>query len=208
VEPGHGRDNGTISHLKKDASCLENVLQHYWTKSSVFADPMRVTSAVGRKNNRKIVEIGLFFILFLSLKMLTRLGLECCVMLFFLRMAFWITLIWLLLPGSRESNQRLISSAEQTVNDVKGFCQRNPQVCENARSGMTELLVRLKSGVEIFHAWLVKQGVDKAEQPPPAIERGPRKVGRYDQPVPQPVTKWQNSLNSADKQVPWRGPGF
>jgi hypothetical protein len=127
-------------------------------------------------------------------------------MLFFLRMAFWLTVIWLLLPGSPENNQRLISSAEQTVNDVKGFCQRNPQVCENARLGMTELLVKLKSGAEMLQAWIAKQQGENAEQPAPAIERGPRKVGRYDQPVPQPVTKWQDSLNSADKQVPWRGP--
>ncbi|MFZ1109732.1 MAG: DUF5330 domain-containing protein [Rhodomicrobium sp.] len=129
-------------------------------------------------------------------------------MFFFLRMAFWITLICLLLPGSRENNQRLISSAEQTVNDVKGFCVRNPQVCENARLGMTELLSKLRNGAEMLQAWLAKQEPSGEEQPPPAIERGPRKVGRYDQPIPQPVTKWQDSLNSADRQVPWRGPGF
>jgi hypothetical protein len=128
-------------------------------------------------------------------------------MFFLLRVAFWITLIWLLLPGSHENSQRLISSAEQTVNDVKGFCQRNPQVCENARLGMTELLSKLRSGAEMFQGWLARQERSVDEQPTPAIERGPRKVGRYDQAVPQPVTKWQDSLSSADKQVPWRGPG-
>ncbi len=122
-------------------------------------------------------------------------------MLFFLRMAFWITVICLLLPGSRENNHRLISSAEQTVNDVKGFCKRNPEVCEDARVTMTALLSRLRSGAETVQVWL-REG----EQP------GPTPIGsrveRHDQPAPQPVTKWQDSLNSSDKLLPWRGPGY
>ena len=52
-------------------------------------------------------------------------------MFFLLRMAFWLMLICLLLPGSSEDNRRLITSAEKTVNDVRGFCQRNPQVCDD-----------------------------------------------------------------------------
>lgn len=129
-------------------------------------------------------------------------------MFFFLRMAFWITVVCLFLPGSRENNQRLISSAEQTVNDVRGFCQRNPQVCENARLGMTELLSRLRSGAEMFQAWLASQERTVEEPAPPDVERAPKKVGRSDRPVPQPVPRWQNSLNSSDKQEPWRGPDF
>jgi hypothetical protein len=129
-------------------------------------------------------------------------------MLFFLRMAFWITVICLLLPGSQGGNQRLISSAEQTVNDVRGFCQRNPQVCEDARVAMTAALLKLRSGAETLQAWLAKQEGPAEEQPAAPAEKGPRRLGRNDHAPPQPVTKWQDSLNSADKQMPWRGPGF
>jgi hypothetical protein len=129
-------------------------------------------------------------------------------MLFLLRMVFWITVICLLLPGSQDSGQRLISSAEQTVNDVRGFCQRNPQVCENARVVMTEALLRLKSGAEMLQAWFVKQEAPVEEPQPAPVEKGARRFGRNDYSPPQPVTKWQDSLNPADKQVPWRGPGY
>jgi hypothetical protein len=124
-------------------------------------------------------------------------------MLFFLRMAFWITLICLLLPSSGDDH-RLISSAEQTVNDVRGFCKRNPQVCEDARLTMTALLTKLRSGAETVQTWLTKSEKDGEDQPVAPLTRR----GRFDQPPPQPVTKWQDSLNSTDKQVPWRGPGF
>ncbi len=128
-------------------------------------------------------------------------------MLFLLRTVFWITLICLLLPGSQDGNRRLISSAEQTVNDVRGFCQRNPKVCEDARIVMTETLSKLRSGAEFLQTWLAKQDAP-AEDQPAQEEKGPQRLGRNDHTPPQPVTKWQDSLNSADKEAPWRGPGF
>jgi hypothetical protein len=127
-------------------------------------------------------------------------------MLFILRMAFWIALVCLLLPGSQDSNQKLISSAEQTVNDVRGFCQRNPQVCEDARLAMTGLLLRLKSGADMLQGWVAKQETPVEEPPAAPAEKGSRRYGRNDHAPPQPVAKWQDSLNPGDKQVPWRGP--
>ena len=78
-------------------------------------------------------------------------------MFFLLRLAFWVMLICLLLPGSHEDNRRLITSAEQTVNDVRGFCQRNPQVCDDMRMSMTALLSRFRSGAELLQTWLAQQ---------------------------------------------------
>jgi hypothetical protein len=124
-------------------------------------------------------------------------------MMFLLRLAFWITLICLLLPGSREENSRLISSAERTVSDVRGFCQRNPEVCDDARVTLTSLMTKLKNGAEFMQTWLAQ---DKA---PGAVDKGagsapPEAV----QPVhpPKLVPRWQDSLNPSDKRPPWRGP--
>ena len=124
-------------------------------------------------------------------------------MFFLLRLAFWVGLICLLLPGSHEDNRRLISSAEQTVSDVRGFCQRNPQVCDDVRMSMTTLLTRFRSGAELLQTWLAQQTDDSGS----TTDRGtaPRRAGRSDL-SPQPVTKWQDSLSSSDKQLPWRGP--
>ncbi len=131
-------------------------------------------------------------------------------MMFLLRLVFWITLICLLLPTSREDNRRIISSAEQTVSDVKGFCQRNPRVCDDARVTMTAVLAKLRSGTEMLQSWLSQK--DKRSEVPASQSAS---ASRDDAPRPQgagepqplkPVTKWQDSLNPADKQVPWHGP--
>lgn len=128
-------------------------------------------------------------------------------MFFLLRLAFWVMLICLLLPGSHEDNRRLITSAEQTVNDVRGFCQRNPQVCDDMRMSMTALLSRFRSGAELLQTWLAQQS-GESEGHGVTAERGGttiRKPG-WSEASPQPVTKWQDSLSSSDKQLPWRGP--
>jgi len=127
-------------------------------------------------------------------------------MFFLLRLAFWVMLICLLLPGSHEDNRRLITSAEQTVNAVRGFCQRNPQVCDDMRMSMTALLSRFRSGAELLQTWLAQQG-GESEGHSTIAERGTTtgKQGRNET-SPQPVTKWQDSLSSSDKQLPWRGP--
>ncbi len=127
-------------------------------------------------------------------------------MFFLLRLAFWVMLICLLLPGSHEDNRRLITSAEQTVNDVRGFCQRNPQVCDDMRMSMTALLSRFRSGAELLQTWLAQQS-GESEGHGIIAERGTttRKPARSEA-SPQPITKWQDSLSSSDKQLPWRGP--
>jgi Family of unknown function (DUF5330) len=125
-------------------------------------------------------------------------------MLFLLRLAFWILLICLLLPGSHEDNRHLINSAERTVNDVRGFCQRNPEVCEDARISLTLMLSRLRNGAELVQTWLAqykKETDDTSTLPPAPAQSQPSPA----QP-PRLLPKWQDSLNPADKQVPWQGP--
>ncbi len=133
-------------------------------------------------------------------------------MFFLLRLGFWITLICLFLPSSRDDNRRLIRSAEQTVNDMRGFCERNPQVCDDVRISMTSLLARFKSGAELIQTWLAQYdkegGGEGAPVPERILPQGSHRPGKGDQSAPQPVTQWHDSLNFSDKQVPWRGPAY
>ena len=132
-------------------------------------------------------------------------------MLFLLRLAFWILVICLLLPGAPQDNQRLLTSAQKTVADVRGFCARNPDVCDDARSGMTIMLAKLKSGADLLQTWLSRDTAKPrggggmftntpAPANPPSAPRG------YDQPI-QIVPRWGDSLNKSDKVPPWHGPG-
>ncbi len=135
-------------------------------------------------------------------------------MFFLLRLVFWIALVCLLLPSSQEDNRHLLTSAEQTMNDMRGFCQRNPQVCDDARVTMTALLAKLRSGAELLQTWLAEHAKDReghaAAAPEPTAATGAGKGGRSDlATAPQPVAKWQDSLNITDRQMPWHGPaGF
>jgi hypothetical protein len=125
-------------------------------------------------------------------------------MLFLLRLVFWILVICLLLPGSRGDSRRLMNSAERTVSDVRGFCQRNPGVCEDARLSLTIMLSRVRNGAEFIQTWLAQNDArERASAPPDPTESPP---GPSSGRPPRLVPKWQDSLNPADKQVPWRGP--
>jgi hypothetical protein len=129
-------------------------------------------------------------------------------MMFLLRLAFWILVICLLLPGSPGDNRRLMSSAERTVTDLRGFCQRNPEVCEDMRITMTSVLTRLKNGADFVQALLARddksaEGGSIASPAAPADGQMPSKTVK---PPPRLMPNWQDSLNPADKQMPWRGP--
>jgi hypothetical protein len=128
-------------------------------------------------------------------------------MFFLIKMAFWIGLVCLLVQTS-DDNHRLISSAEQTVNDVRGFCQRNPQVCEDARATMTSLLSNLRGGAEKVQTWLVEQNKGSMDASTDLPEKPARRSARLDQPPPRVVTKYQDNLSSSDKQPAWRGPTY
>jgi Family of unknown function (DUF5330) len=129
---------------------------------------------------------------------------------FLLRLAFWILVICLLLPGPPQDNQKLLVSAQKTVADVRGFCGRNPDVCADARVAMTSMLAKLKNGADFLQAWLAQDAAKGTEagrlypqQPAPPYP--PRAPAGADQPI-QIVPRWGDSLNSSDKEPPWRGP--
>ena len=48
---------------------------------------------------------------------------------FFIRLAFWLGLVVLLLPSDERQQQRLYAAAVATVERATTFCDRNPKVC-------------------------------------------------------------------------------
>ncbi len=131
-------------------------------------------------------------------------------MFFLLRIAFWLSIVLILLPSG--STQRVqppsnvdaseaISAASATVADMRGFCTRQPDACSvgsqvavslgyRAQAGakmlydfLTEKLARRDAG-SVVHTGSITTAQDKSSQ-----ERAP-----------------QNTLIPADLTTPWRGP--
>mgnify|MGYP005837606369 CR=1 FL=1 len=131
-------------------------------------------------------------------------------MLFLMRLAFWLLVIVLLLPSSEEDNKRLIDTAERTVDDLRGFCGRNPDVCESARTATSALLQKVQNGVEMLETWMNGSGEAKEDKnadrlDPPAQGIEPRGANPAAPLTVRP--RWQDTLNEADRQMEWRGPG-
>lgn len=131
-------------------------------------------------------------------------------MMFLLRLAFWLMVICLILPSSREENRRLMSSAERAVSDVRSFCERNPAVCEDAQSAFTNFLTKIKTGAEVLETWMGASEakiMDRLDVPPASSpDSGVNRGGSPPVSPLQPLPRWGNSLAPGDKRPPWRDP--
>jgi hypothetical protein len=145
-------------------------------------------------------------------------------MMFLLRLAFWITVVCLLLPDSREDTKKLIASARKTAEDVRGFCERNPDVCRDAQVTATTVVTKVKNGIAVMEAWLASAAAtsETADKPEGLAREGTRDAakpasgsaqhekGSYaeqnDGGPPRMNTRWNSTLKDADKVPDWRGP--
>lgn len=119
---------------------------------------------------------------------------------FLIRIAFWFSLVLLLLPldlGSKDAEGNSVSplqaflAARDAVGDVAGICERQPGVCETGISAMHTIGVRAREGARIAYELLDQKfgEPDKATQTgsvPPAADpdaAAPAEPGQTAQPV-------------------------
>lgn len=85
-------------------------------------------------------------------------------MFFLLRVAFWLSLVILLIPadpqiaaergqGHEVSTFQAIDAAQSTYADVKGFCGRNPTACDVGRVALDTFAAKAKTGAR----WVAHQ---------------------------------------------------
>ena len=79
-------------------------------------------------------------------------------MFFLIRMAFWFSLVLLVLPlnagDGGDGTQRVgaiqaFFAASEAVDDVTGICERRPAVCETGKAAMHTISVRAREGARI-----------------------------------------------------------
>jgi hypothetical protein len=130
-------------------------------------------------------------------------------MFFLLRMAFWLGVVLILLPsGSSQPVQspnevgasQAISAASATVQDVRGFCTRQPEACTVGSQVAVSLGYRAQAGAKMLYDFLTET---LASHEDGSTSRTGSVVTKA---VQAPDNASQNTLTPADLVTPWRGP--
>lgn len=126
-------------------------------------------------------------------------------MFFLLRMAFWLSLVLILLPtGSAQRGpaagdvgaSEVISAGSATVQDMRGFCSRQPEACSVGSQVAVSLGYRAQAGAKMIYDFLTETLA--------AHDAGQATGSTGGKSAPDRAS--QNTLIPADLVAPWRGP--
>jgi hypothetical protein len=125
---------------------------------------------------------------------------------FLLRMAFWLTVILVLLPsGGSQPTPKVnvsaidaMSAAKATVVDMGSFCGRQPEACTVGSQAAVAIGHRAQAGAKFLYEYLNEHL---------GPHDGGATVSTAGKTVPPPVSRpSQHTLSPADLAPPWRGP--
>ena len=133
-------------------------------------------------------------------------------MFFLLRVAFWCTVVLVLLPsGSSQPTAKdvkigptaAVVAASAAVSDVSNFCERQPDACEVGAQAATVLSQRAQAGARMVYEFINQQWV-RAETAAVAerkLEPSLDTVGAI-----ATVPASQSTLAASDLEPAWQGP--
>lgn len=134
-------------------------------------------------------------------------------MMFLLRSAFWLLILVLLIPTDKEQQNQIYGTAQAALNDIAGFCNRNPQTCAKGQDAFAVLVQKAQYGAEMIMALVEDGASDKNpghNQPQSAAAPADNSV----MPVPSAVPLEmldpdgsQDTLSPEDRQAAWGGSG-
>ena len=142
------------------------------------------------------------------------------VMFFLLRMAFWLSIVLILLPtgtsqpvpANSVGATDAISAASATVGDLRQFCARQPDACTVGSQVATELGYKAQAGAKMLYQFLTDSMATKDGGKNGGLSTGTTtRFGKAE--LSKPVMDQaafnrasQNTLNSTDLAPAWRGP--
>jgi hypothetical protein len=134
-------------------------------------------------------------------------------MMFLFRTAFWLLILVLLLPADQEQQNQIYGTAQSAVNDVAGFCDRNPQTCATGQDAFAVLVQKAQYGAEMLMGFV--EGKTKSFDnsfPEPVAIPGDGSIMPVPAAVPLEPATWdatasQDTLNPDDREAAWGGPG-
>ena len=127
-----------------------------------------------------------------------------------LRMAFWLGVVLILLPSGSGQNapggdvntSEAISAASATVQDLRGFCTRQPDACTVGSQVAVAIGYKAQAGAKVLYDFLTEALAPKdtgTVTHGTASRNGPAKVEAA-------KSSSQNTLTPADLAPAWRGP--
>jgi Family of unknown function (DUF5330) len=143
------------------------------------------------------------------------------VMFFLLRMAFWLSIVLILLPsGTTQQAQPVsnvgaadaISAASATVQDLRGFCARQPDACSVGSQVAVSLGYKAQAGAKMLYEFLNEAMAsrdtasrDAASLAGSSAQHGSSMVKNVlDKSAPEKSS--QSTLTPADLAPAWHGP--
>ena len=125
-------------------------------------------------------------------------------MVFLIRVAFWLSVVIVLLPTppsqtveSKVGATQAIGAASAAVSDMRAFCTRQPDACEVGSQALTAFGHKAQASAKWVYEFLsAKMGSEQtgAAAAPAAAA------------IPADATPSQNTLVPADTAPAWRGP--
>jgi len=122
---------------------------------------------------------------------------------FLLRVAFWLSVVVVLLPTSppekapsthQVSSTEAVSAASAAMSDMRQFCARQPDACTIGSHALTQFGYKAQAGAKMLYEFLnEKLGAEQAV------------TGSADKPAAASRPS-QNTLTPDDLAPAWRGP--
>lgn len=69
---------------------------------------------------------------------------------FLIRTAFWLMIVILLLPTDEQQQNQVYGTAKAAVEDVTGFCERNPAACAKGRDIFDVFVQKAQFGAKML----------------------------------------------------------
>jgi hypothetical protein len=118
-------------------------------------------------------------------------------MMFLIRMAFWASVVLVLLPTGKPEGQpsdraqvsatEAVGAAASTLSDMRGFCDRQPGACAVGAQVVAVLGERAQSGAKLIYGYLTEKAAPGGRAKPQDA-------------------KGQDTLTADDRTPAWRGP--
>lgn len=116
---------------------------------------------------------------------------------FLIRTAFWLCLLILILPTDQQKQQAVYGNAEAAVQDMRGFCTRNPDVCEASKNAAYTFSQKAKFGAKMLMDFVQEKTANPNYQP--ASQSGNRRPSFLRRDT-------QSTLTAEDMQPSWSIP--